>query len=263
MKRLCMSLVLAGLATHAVATGRLANVSIVDRSSGEVLAAHYHRGEYWVAGRPGARYAIRINNRSHERLLAVTAVDGVNVISGETAAWDQTGYVFHGWQGYDIDGWRKSNHDVAAFTFTAAPRSYAARTGRAANIGVVGVALFRERLQQPVPMTAPAAPMAEARERLSDSAASTEAAGGMARQESERAAKLGTGHGERVRSDVQHTDFERRHARPDEIIRIRYDSHENLVAMGVIRRNRPHSPTPEAFPDSPVAGYVPDPPSWR
>ncbi len=48
-------------------------------------------------------------------------------------------------ESYQITGWRKSNTEVAAFTFTDLPNSYAARTGRAANVGVIGVAVFRER----------------------------------------------------------------------------------------------------------------------
>src|SRR5215469_14459696 len=130
------------------AVGRLANVTVIDQDSGSVLSAHYFRGEYWVAGRPGARSAIEIHNRLGERLLAVTSVDGVNVLSGATAAWDQEGYVFGPRSGYQITGWRKSHQEVAAFTFTASPDSYAARTGRPANIGVIGVALFRERPPQ-------------------------------------------------------------------------------------------------------------------
>jgi hypothetical protein len=71
--------------------GSLAEIAIIDRDSGAVLSAHFYRGEYWVAGSPGARYAIEIRNRVGERLLAVTSVDGVNVVSGATAGWDQTG----------------------------------------------------------------------------------------------------------------------------------------------------------------------------
>ena len=103
-----------------------------------------------MAGRPGARYAIEIRNRLGERLLAVTSVDGVNVVSGATAAWDQTGYVFGPGERYQITGWRKTDAEVAAFTFTDSPNSYAERTGRPANVGVIGVALFRERQPQPV-----------------------------------------------------------------------------------------------------------------
>src|SRR5271154_2509066 len=125
--------------------GGMAQVAVIDRDSGVVLSPYFYHGEYWVAGRPGARYAIEIRNRLGERLLAVTSVDGVNVISGATAGWDQTGYVFSPGEHYEITGWRKTDREVAAFTFTASPNSYAERTGRPANVGVIGVALFRER----------------------------------------------------------------------------------------------------------------------
>src|ERR1700719_3984560 len=141
-------------ACEAQAVRGLADVSIIDRDSGAVLDTHYYRGEYWVAGRPGGRYAIEIHNRIGERLLAVTSVDGVNVVSGETAAWDQGGYVFGPGDRYQITGWRKSDAEVAAFTFTDLANSYAARTGRPANVGVIGVAVFRE--QQPATVDQPA-----------------------------------------------------------------------------------------------------------
>ena len=65
--------------------GALMQVSIVDRSTGRELPVYRHRGEYWVAGTPGARYAIRVRNTQGERLMAVMSVDGVNVVTGETA----------------------------------------------------------------------------------------------------------------------------------------------------------------------------------
>src|SRR5450755_1910156 len=125
VKRLCIAALLAGTSLQAHALGRLADVSIIDRDTGSMIATHYYRGEYWIAGRPGARYAIAIRNHLGERVLAVTAVDGVNVISGDTASWDQTGYIFGSGESYQITGWRKSNAEVAAFEFTAAPSSYA------------------------------------------------------------------------------------------------------------------------------------------
>jgi len=128
------------------AAGRLAEVLVIDRDSGMPLRTYYHRGEYWVAGNPGARYAIEIRNTLHQRLLAVTSVDGINVLTGDTARWDQSGYVLHGEEAYEITGWRKSQTEVAAFEFTSVPDSYAARTGRSANIGVIGIAVFRERV---------------------------------------------------------------------------------------------------------------------
>ncbi len=55
-----------------------------------------------------------------------------------------------------------------------------------------------------------------------------------------------------------HTTFERRSQRPDELIRIRYDSRENLIAMGVVPPDTmPRRPNP--FPGSPTPRYAPDP----
>ena len=106
MKRLaCCAIVLTLAAScDALALGSLADVTVIDRDSGTALSTYYFRGEYWVAGRPGARYAIEIRNCIGGRLLAVTSVDGVNVISGATAGWDQSGYVFDPGQRYQITG---------------------------------------------------------------------------------------------------------------------------------------------------------------
>ena len=151
MKRTVYFAAAAALAAScdALAVGGIAEVAIVDRNSGVELAQHFYRGEYWVAGTPGATYSIAIRNRLGERLLAGAPVDGVNVISGATAAWDQTGYVFDPNRRYEITGWRKSDSEVAAFTFTASPNSYAVRTWRPANVGVIGVAIFPDSPAQP------------------------------------------------------------------------------------------------------------------
>ena len=270
MKRLCLTL-LAGLASaQALAVGQLADVSITDRDSGRTLAAHYHRGEYWVAGHPGARYAINVRSKQGMRLLAVTSVDGVNVITGETARSDQRGYVFDPYVGYDITGWRKSDAQIAAFEFTSVPRSYAARTGRPQNVGVIGVALFRERVPmanvQPaydiLAESAPPAPQAKSRGESASLDSAAAAAGQSAERRSEsvaRAPGLGTGHGRRETSVVTNVDFIREQAQPNEVIRIRYDSETNLLAMGIIRRSQPVRPQPQPFPGEPALGYVPDP----
>lgn len=260
----CMAL--AALSCDVLAVGGLANVTIIDRDTGAVMAPHYFRGEYWVAGTPGARYAIEIHNRSGGRLLTVTSVDGVNVISGETAGWGQTGYVFDPGERYQITGWRKSDAEVAAFTFTSLPDSYAARTGRPANVGVIGVAVFRERRPPPAisELTRP--------QGLDEARAQAPAAGapgsptplaplsaleGLA---SRKAEKLGTGHGEREYSHVNYTQFERLQPEPNEVVRIRYDSLENLIAMGVVRAPRPTPEGADPFPSSRDRHYVPDPP---
>jgi len=256
--RTLFALMLLCTCLQARALGTLADVRVVDRASGEVLPTYYHAGEYWIAGSPGRNYAIEIRNLAGERLLAVTAVDGINVVSGETADWNQTGYVLRAGQRYQVTGWRKSDAEVAAFSFTALPNSYAARTGRPANVGVIGVALFGERRPEPEESLAS--------DRAAEAASPPALFGAQAGQKAAPsalpapAAKLGTGHGEREYSRVTHTDFERLAAQPNEVIRIRYDSWDNLLAMGVVPRRPAVSRLPNPFPGSADARYVPDPP---
>lgn len=250
MKVAWLGMMLIGCGMYANAAGRIADVRIVDRDTGSALPMYRCRGQYWVAGRPGARYSIMIQNHRGERILAVTAVDGINVISGETGAWSQSGYVFSPGEGYEIAGWRKSDAEIAAFNFTSADNSYAGRTDRPANVGVIGVALFLERPNR--------APRYESFENRAESGAADSAA--REAPMPSPAPKLGTGHGARETSYVQNTTFDRLSNTPNEVIKIRYDSYENLAAMGVVRSRPAWQPSPNPFPDSALPRYVPDPP---
>ena len=91
----------AAASMNASAIGRLADVTVIDRSTGETLPVHFYKGEYWVAGTPGAKYSVAVANGSGGRVMAVMSVDGVNVLNGQTASVDQSGYVFNGYQRYD------------------------------------------------------------------------------------------------------------------------------------------------------------------
>jgi len=123
----------------------LVGLSVVDRDTGQTLQVYRHDGRTFVAGRPGARYALRVVNHTGGRVLVVLSVDGVNILSGETAGYDQRGYVFDPYESYDLNGWRKSDSEIAGFTFAPLSQSYAARTGRPGDVGVIGMAVFKER----------------------------------------------------------------------------------------------------------------------
>ncbi|UCE31785.1 MAG: hypothetical protein JSW68_02225, partial [Burkholderiales bacterium] len=151
-RRLLPLLVLLATALPAQA-GRLIDMQIVNRSTGEVLSTYRHHGRVYVAGTPGDRYAVRLVNRSGGRVLVVLSVDGVNAVTGETASPEQSGYVLGPYGSAEIAGWRKSLREVAQFYFTALPDSYAARTDRPDHVGVIGAAVFREQVRraEPVP----------------------------------------------------------------------------------------------------------------
>ena len=248
---------------------RIADVSIHDRRDGRELTIHRKDGRRYVVGEPGRDYKIRIRNHGGQRLLAVTSVDGVNVLSGETASSEQSGYVVGAHDQTRIEGWRKNLSEVASFYFTRLPDSYAARTGRPDDVGVIGVALFREkaapccrgwrheedrdqRSSAPSPSAAP-----ESRS-SAGAAADADSMSREAAPQKRKAERIGTGHGERLDSAAQHVEFERASSQPDEVIAIYYDSRANLVAQGVLPAPRREfaQRRPDPFP---AGGFVPDP----
>lgn len=241
-------------ALPAQAQGQLAHLRVIDRDQNRVLPLYPHRGEVWLPGEPGARYALELFNQSGERLLAVVSVDGVNVITGETATVHQSGYALAQGQRYEVTGWRKSQREVAVFRFTDLPQSYAARTGRPDDVGVIGVAVFREKAARPAPRPpwGHYGDLPPAQGRSAPEIQGKSVPWGTGPQ-------LGTGHGERERDRVSSTDFVRRSQRPDEIILIRYDSHANLVARGIApppRRRPRFDYHPNPFPGG---RFAPDP----
>jgi hypothetical protein len=225
----------------------LGQVEVYDRTSGAALPIHRHRGRLYVAGEPGHQYEIRVRNDSPRRVLAVTSVDGVNVVTGETASEQQSGYVLNSYESVEIDGWRKSLDQVATFYFTNLSNSYAAKTRRPNDVGIIGVALFTEHRRcchrEHMSQDSIAEPSA-AEERTESSAPQAQS-------------KLGTGHGHREDSAARYVDFQRASPVPDQTILIYYDSGRNLIAQGVLPRKRSAYAYrgPRAFPN----GFVPDP----
>ena len=264
------------VAARAEATGpAIVDLQVVDRETGQAARTWRHAGRLYVAGQPGARYSLRVANNTSGRVLVVMSVDGINILTGETAGYAQNGYVFDPYETYDVSGWRKSDTEVAAFTFAPLPKSYAARTGRPHDVGVIGIAAFTERRVAPLAV-APAAdpdPSAGSGSDVVDQVVVTQSRGrgGLAApapppaarsaEAPQRSEKLGTGHGAREWSVVTSVPFERATSYPQLVRRIEYDSYDNLVASGVIPRPRPSPPRPDPFPSSPDRnGYVPDPP---
>jgi hypothetical protein len=248
--------------------GNIADVTILDRTTGRELPVYWHEGRAYVIGRPGAEYQVTVKNRRGEDILAIVSVDGLNAMTGETANAGQSGYVLPSWSRVDVRGWRKSMDETAAFYFTTLGDSYAARTDRPSNVGVIGVAIFqRKYVPPPTSWFAPAAPATSAppappaeydmksrRESSADVQRAPSQAGNLAR--AEPASPLGTGHGRREESRIRWVDFERATEQPVETVSIYYDSYRNLVAMGVLQQ-----PAPQRNPNPFPASFAPDP--WR
>jgi hypothetical protein len=233
--------------------------------------AYAQNGETFILGQRGARYTLRLQNRSDRRIEAVVSVDGRDVIDGRPADYHKRGYLVPAYGQVEIDGWRLSGSQAAAFRFSSVANSYAARTGSAREVGVIGVAIFPERHEPPyrvyvptprprpymrgrddiygygdeaqaAPPAAKSAP-APSEDRASSAAPPPPAAygeGGLA--QSERKAMrgpssrpgLGTGFGERVESPVEEVPFVRQSAsQPSTLLGVRYNDRAGLLAMGI------------------------------
>ena len=231
-------------------TGYLVDVAVVNRNTGDRLTPYRHDGKLYVAGTPGDRYFIELRSRSAQRVLTVLAVDGINVLTGQTAAALQSGYVIDGRQSYGISGWRKSMDDVAQFVFTALPDSYAARTGRAGNVGVIGVAVYRDRSVPPPAVTpAPQSPAiesgrAESRQKSNEESA-RDASGSVARQSAPAPAEKSDSGASMRRNEASAAGAlaEQRADQLDSRLAAREEDQSKLKKLGTGHGDREYSPT--------------------
>jgi hypothetical protein len=246
---------------------------------GSPTPRYFHAGESYILGQLGRRYTLRVWNRSPRRVEAVVSVDGRDVVDGKPGDFRRKrGYLVPAGGFVDIDGWRLSEHQAAAFRFTSVADSYAARTGGARHVGVIGVAIFPERLLRPRPMLpAPRSENAPDRSR----GARDEAQGAPAGEaEASRAARapsapsarpgLGTQFGEEVHSPVQEVFFVRENPNhPGVILGVRYNDREGLYALGIDVDGRGYAGgdawlrgTASPFPVS-NRRYAAPPPGWN
>ena len=120
------------------------SVSIIGEN-GETLEAVHMGDRTYVIGRAGERYSIQLTNHTRHRFESVATVDGLDVMNGRTGTLANRGYVLMPHATLTIDGFRQSHDNVAAFRFSKVNDSYAAQTGTARNVGVIGVAFFTEK----------------------------------------------------------------------------------------------------------------------
>jgi len=180
--------------------------------------------------------------------------------------------VLDAYENMDVEGWRMNMSEIAQFNFTALDNSYAARTGRPANVGVIGVAVFRDKtapvaaypLRDRFAATdmdrrkdAPA-PSLESDRIPAQALASEAAAVGktMRAPAAAAATPLATGHGRNETSYVTQVAFERATTAPAEVQTIQYDRRDNLIALGVLPTSRYAQRQPQAFPG---LRFAPDP----
>ncbi|HSN89662.1 MAG TPA: hypothetical protein VLS93_00405 [Anaeromyxobacteraceae bacterium] len=260
------------------------SLELVD-DGGRVLPTFAHRGRTYVLGVPGQRYLLRIRNGSARRIEVVASVDGRDVVDGRPAAFEKPGYLVDPFGETAIDGYRLSGEAVAAFRFGSVRDSYAARMGDARDVGVVGVAIFPERVPawRPPPYGYPPGPY-DREERAGDGGAGAPAAPAPEAGKSSSAAEsgpgraearsldrsrpgLGTEFGERHESHVEEVPFERASGHPAAVLTLRYDDRPGLLAAGVDldrwgRGRRDETWRREQASPFRSSGFAEPPPGW-
>ncbi|MEO5367550.1 MAG: hypothetical protein H7831_14590 [Magnetococcus sp. WYHC-3] len=237
------------------------------RIEGRSAHEYYRNGQRFISGNVGQEYTIDLENHGSERLLCVLSVDGRSVLDGSRASYDGPGYIVPPHGRIHIPGWRLDSSRVARFQFDRADDSYAAQRGDWDNLGVIGCAVFRERVTE----------WDDSRDDHEDNAVS----GPPRRRSTARMTQesdMGTGFGRPTRHAVRRTEFQRSSQRPAEVITIRYQEQRRHGDDDGISRRRDydappaprrwfdprhlphhHGDSPQAFPEE---GWVPPPPHW-
>ncbi len=131
-------------ASATVGLGSALSLSLRD-DVGNILSAQRGGGRTVAVGEHGQRYTIVVHNNTNERFEVVLSVDGLDVLDGREASYGKRGYLIEAYGTIEVEGFRQSEDAVAAFRFGSVRDSYAARTGSARNVGVIGAAAFGER----------------------------------------------------------------------------------------------------------------------
>jgi len=234
-------------------------VKVAGRTAPLFLASN--RPDRWyLEAREGAKYEIRVRNRTGQRVGFVLAVDGLNAIDGRLSAnaSNEPMYVLDPYASSTIKGWRKDLKNVSRFVFVDERRSYAERTGQGnGDLGWIRVTAFHEsrprvggairwresgeeefradgsrELQKDAPQAAPAP---EAGRRATNGMG-VQGGGEIAPQAAREPladANPGTGWGPNQRDRVRTVEFEPRDYPAAQVI-LRYEYRPTLTALGIL-----------------------------
>lgn len=232
---LCTLALLCGAAAAQSLDGRDVEVRIINdrgrpfpdypmrRSGRNVYKAHLEAVR-------GSDYAIRIRNRSEQRIGVVVAVDGRNIISGDASHLSarERMYVLEPGQQETYEGWRTGKNRVNRFYFTDSGDAYASAWGDTSDLGIIAVAAFQEQERdRPEPQ-----PWADERNQQRRGERSIQSAP-RALESAPPTPAPGTGYGDSTWSPSRRVDFDAE-ARPFAKFLFRYAWRNVLCAEGVI-----------------------------
>jgi hypothetical protein len=216
---------------------------------GSPLEVLYGRGRSYVEAREGEEYDLLLRNPLPVRVAVALSVDGLNTIDARrTSAWEASKWVIEPYSTIRITGWQMSSRRARRFYFTTERDSYAARLGRASDLGVITAVFYREAVPRPYPVTPPPYDDGPARPRSRSEEPKERRAPGSSAEESATAGRganaaaprrdddyAATGIGRPVENDVEwiHMSLERG---PAAEFTVRYEYRDALIRLGVLPR---------------------------
>jgi hypothetical protein len=218
---------------------------------GSPLAVYGARGTTYVEALKGREYAVRLTNRTGERVAVALAVDGLNSIDAKhTSSREARKWILAPWETVTLSGWQTSSGTARRFVFTSESKSYGSWLGHTSDLGVISAAFFREakRLDEIAPAPSLSQPLlkrsAENEPGEMKSAAKDELAA--------------TGIGREVEHRVMQVDFDEDDT-PASTLSVRYEYREALVRLGVIPAGDEALARREHARGFVEAGFAPDP----
>ncbi len=125
--------------------------------NGSRCKQYSHQGKTFIEAKNGSEYVIEVKNNHWKRVLAVGAVDGLNVLTGKTASESDSGYIIGAYSSEKIKGFRFSDDEWAMFKFgykfNGNTYAQSKEDGSEKNCGVIGIRFFYEK--EPIVINTP------------------------------------------------------------------------------------------------------------
>src|SRR5687768_12231955 len=107
-----------------------ANYELQVLVNGRPVKEFYHSVEgtaqTFIEARESTPYTLRVKNNSYRKILAIVAVDGLNVVTGDKSdGYKGRGYIIQPYSAVEIKGFRVSDDEVGQFVFTPKSEGYA------------------------------------------------------------------------------------------------------------------------------------------
>jgi hypothetical protein len=233
--------------------------------NGKPAKEYSHDGKIFIEGREGTKFSLRFHNNTWSKKLFIPTIDGLSIIDGELASYKSSGYIVDGYGTVTIDGWRKNTNEVAEFYFSSPDRAYAHRVDKGGNLGVIGVAVFDEKIE-PIPYycggsttvinyTSPYLDNVKTATPLWNFIGGSQYSMGpyansvnyCSLSNTPVSKSLGTGWGNTKKSNVTTIEFKAMSS-PETIFEIFYNTREQLESMGIDFKKAPLYMAPQAFP---------------